>query len=303
MKVVVAGGSGLIGRNLVRSLATAGHHVTVLSRNSRAYIEGATRLERWDGTTHGPWEKLIDGSDAVINLAGESIGAKRWSTTRKDRIRDSRIGPTRAIVDAISVAGSRPSVLVNASGAGYYGDVMQGEVAEAHPPGNDFLARLCVEWEHEAGAAEALGTRVVLARSGVVLHRGALALKRLSLPFKLFVGGPLGSGKQYFPWVHLDDEIGAIMFALGNDRIAGPMNVAGPQPVTMKEFCTELGKVLHRPSWTPVPAALLRLVLGEMSNMVLTGQGIVPRKLLDAGFVFRYPDAGDALAAVFGYNR
>jgi hypothetical protein len=303
MKVVVAGGTGLIGRNLVRSLVTAGHHVTVLSRNSRAYIEGATSLERWDGRTHGPWAKVIDGSDAVINLAGESIGAKRWSTTRKDQIRDSRIGATRAIVDAISAAGSRPSVLVNASGAGYYGDVMQEEVTESHPPGNDFLARLCVEWEREARAAETLGTRVVLARSGVVLHRDALALKRLSLPFKLFVGGALGAGKQYFPWIHLDDEIGAIMFALGNDRIAGPMNAASPQPVTMKEFCAELGKVLHRPSWAPVPAALLRLVLGEMSNMVLTGQGIVPGKLLDAGFVFRYPDAGDALAAVFGHNR
>ena len=207
---------------------------------------------------------------------------------------------TGAIVSAIGQARKKPSVLVSASAVGYYGHVEYGDVAETHSKGNDFLAAVCERWEQEARRAEAYGVRVITPRFGVVLEKEGGALKRLLLPFKLFLGGPLGSGKQWFPWVHRDDVIEIISFVLQNPKVSGPVNVTAPEPVTMKEFCTALGKALHRPSWAPVPAFVLRTILGEMSLVVLTGQRAIPKKLLEAGYTFKYPQLTGALSAIFG---
>ncbi len=301
MKILVAGGTGFIGRALLKQLSEAKHHVTLISRNTEAgksFAGERIRTEYWDGKTAGPWTHQVEGADAIINLAGESIGSGRWRVARKALILDSRISATKAMVAAMAQANKKPSVLVNISAVGYYGNVESGDVTESHPRGNDFLADVCGQWEHEAIAAEALGVRVVLPRNGVVLEKDGGALKRMLLPFRFFVGGPLGSGLQWFPWVHRDDVIGAILFALENRNLSGPLNIAAPDPVTMREFCKALGKAMGRPSWAPVPALVLKIVLGEMSQMVLTGQRVVPKKLQTSGYKFKYPKLDEALAAI-----
>jgi hypothetical protein len=204
-----------------------------------------------------------------------------------ERIRDSRIHATRAIVEGIASANVKPEALVNASAVGYYGEVPEDEVTEEYPPGSDFLAEVCRAWEAEALRARTMGVRVVLLRTSIALGDGG-ALARMLMPFRFFVGGPLGSGRQWFPWIHRDDVVSAIEFALRERSLEGPVNLAAPEPVRMADFCRRLGRVLHRPSWLPVPAIALKLLLGEMSTMVLTGQKAVPRKLLQTGFRFRY---------------
>lgn len=301
MKIVAAGATGFIGRALLNHLVEAHHVVTLLTRNPIAAKSLAGRsvgIETWDGQTAGPWVRYVDGADAVINLAGGSIGAMRWTNARKALILDSRVNATKAIVAAIRRARKKPTVLVNASAVGYYGNVESGDVTESHPRGNDFLADVCARWEHEAIAAEALGVRVVIPRNGVVLERDGGALQRLLLPFTFFIGGPLGSGRQWFPWIHRNDVIDAVLFALEHRKISGPVNLTAPEPVTMKEFCNALGKALGRPSWAPVPALMLRIALGEMSQMILTGQRVIPNKLQEAGYIFKYPKLDRALAAI-----
>ncbi len=299
MKVLIAGGSGFLGKALVSRLLEAGHTASILSRNpsaTRQSFPDRVAVEQWDARTVGSWIRLVEGADAVVNLTGESIGAKRWTQTQKARILSSRIDSTRAIVEALRQASRRPRVLVNQSAVGYYGNVPFIPVEEDHPPGNDFLAHVAVQWETEARKATELGVRVVIPRTGVVLSAQGGALPRLLPPFRFFIGGPLGSGSQWFPWIHLDDEIGAMMFVVEKETIEGAVNFAAPGSVTMKEFCAALGKVLHRPSWAPVPGFVLKLMLGEMAGpLLLHGQRVVPRKLLDAGYAFRFPTVYEAL--------
>ena len=302
MKIILSGGTGFIGRPLLVQLLRADHHVTLLSRNpDRLGLQTRPSIDTvpWDACNSGPWSSRVDGADAVINLAGEPIAQKRWTREQKERIVSSRIDSTRALVEAIRRAQKKPAVLINASAVGYYGHVESGEVTESRPKGNGFLADTCAQWEKEALAAEALGVRVVCLRTGIVLEKGGGALAKMLPPFRFFMGGPLGSGCQGLPWVHRDDEIGAILFTLKTQNLRGPVNITAPNPVTMREFCESLGKAMRRPSWAPVPAFVLRLLLGDMAEeMLLGGQRAVPQKLLDAGYRFRYPDLDRALAAI-----
>lgn len=299
MKIVIAGGSGFLGKALTARLLEAGHTIGILSRNpsnAKQSLPNQVAIEPWDAKTIGEWARLIDGADAVVNLTGESIGGKRWTRKQKELIRSSRIDSTHAIVEAIRQASNRPRVLVNQSAVGYYGNVPFVPVEEDHPPGNDFLSYVAVQWEAEAQKATALGVRVVTPRTGVVLSTKGGALPRMLLPFKLYIGGALGSGTQWFPWIHLEDEIGAMIFVLEDERCAGAINFAAPGSVTMKEFCAALGRAMHRPSWAPVPGFVLKIILGEMAGpLLLGGQRVIPRKLLDAGYRFRFATVHEAL--------
>ena len=299
MNVVVAGGTGFIGSSLVPLLRLGGHDVVVLTREpERAPVTPGVTWVRWDGVTQGDWAAHVRRADAVINLAGESIGGGRWTASGKERIVASRVNATRALVESIRQGEKRPSLFVSSSAVGYYGPVESGEVTEDHAPGSGFLADVCLRWEQEALAVGELGPRVVLLRTGVVLGDKGGALERMLLPFRLYAGGPLGSGTQWFPWVHRDDVGEVILFALDNAALAGPVNVVAPEGVDMRAFCAALGVALSRPSWLPVPAPVLRAVLGEMADMILTGQRAVPAKLLSLGYRFRYPALGAALTSV-----
>jgi uncharacterized protein (TIGR01777 family) len=272
----------------------------VLTRDPEkaSHAPGVTRV-RWDGATQGEWTAHVQGADAVINLAGESIGGGRWTATRKRRIVASRVNATRALSESIRLGEKRPFLFINSSAVGYYGPVESGDVTEDHPPGSGFLADVCLRWEQEALAVGELGPRVVILRTGVVIGEKGGALEKMLLPFRLYAGGPIGSGRQWFPWVHRDDVAGVILFALGNAALAGPVNVVAPERVDMKAFCVALGRALSRPSWLPVPAPALRAALGEMADMILTGQRVVPAKLLTLGYRFRYPALAAALDSVF----
>jgi uncharacterized protein (TIGR01777 family) len=275
MKIAVAGSRGLIGAELLRELRERGDEVVALPRRGTA---------RWS----------LEGIEAAVNLAGASIGGKRWSPEYKKEILDSRVLSTRELVEAMSRAERKPLVLVNASAVGFYGGRGDELLDESAGPGADFLAGVCQEWEAEARKAEDLGVRSVQPRTGVVLSARGGALQQMLPPFKAFVGGPLGSGQQWFPWIHIADEVAAIMRAIDSD-LRGPVNLASPGIVTMKEFARALGKALHRPSWAPVPAAPLKILLGEFALVLLEGQRAVPKKLIDAGFKFRFPDLEAAL--------
>lgn len=303
MKIVVAGGTGFLGKALLKKLVEANHSVVLLSRNAnaaRGNVPSSVQIELWDAKSVGNWAKWVDGADAVINLTGESIGGKRWSVKQKEIILSSRIDSTRTVVEAIRQAKLKPKVLINQSAVGYYGNVEVGNVTEDHPKGVDFLAHVASCWEEEARKAESLGVRVVTPRTGIVLDKNGGALQKLLLPYNLFIGGPLGSGRQWFPWIHLEDEIGAFLFALENPKLSGPVNLAAPQSVTMKEFCTALGKAMHRPSWAPVPGFVLKILLGEMAGpLLLGGQKVVPKKLSEAGYKFRFPKLEEALQDIF----
>ena len=299
MKIVIAGATGFIGKALVKDLLSEGHSLLSLSRKAGHSRDARLQTELWDGRTQGAWAGHLDGADAVINLAGEGIGDKRWSPERKKRLLSSRLDATNALVQAIGNCSRRPKVLVNASAVGFYGNVPNGEVTEAHLKGNGFLSDVCAAWEKEAAKAELLGLRVVLLRFGVVIGEGGGALQKFIPPFRFFAGGPLGSGHQYFPWVHRDDAVGAIVYTLNNDRLSGPINVTAPEGLTMAQFCRALGKAMHRPSWAPVPGLALKILLGEMSDMILTGQRALPKRLQEAGYRFQYPQAAQALEALF----
>lgn len=297
MKIIVTGGSGFVGSALLPRLAAEGHDVVLLSRSADPPRLSHVRVEQWDGKTVGSWAEHIDGADAVLNFAGESIGGRRWTATQKERIIRSRVDATRAICDAIAKAAKKPAVLVSASAVGFYGPVEDGDVAEDHPQGHTFLSEVVDRWETAALGAEESGVRVVLCRIAVVLGKGG-ALERMMLPFKLFAGGPVGSGRQWFPWIHIDDLVNIVLLTMNDARISGPVNVVAPEAVTMREFSDELGKALHRPSWMPVPGLVLRIALGEMSDMLLTGQKVVPGVLQRQGYDFKFPGLGPALSDV-----
>lgn len=302
MKIILAGATGFLGTKLVQRLVARGDSVVILSRrlpSSRPDHSTAVQYVRWDGRSQGDWNAALSGAHAVVNLSGESMGGGRWTRARKQRIRSSRIEPTRAIVEAMRNMPDPPAVLVNISAVGYYGGAGSTPAVESEGPGSGFVAETCVLWEAEAHRAAECGVRVVLPRLGVVLGKGGGALTRMVLPFKFFVGGPIGSGKQWFPWVHMDDAIGAIVMGVDNESISGPINVVAPESVTMAWFSKVLGDVLGRPSWMPVPGVVVRAILGEMSQMVLEGRQVLPGRLLDLAYPFAYPQLPGALKSLY----
>jgi len=298
MKLVVTGATGFIGLALSSRLLERGHKLTLLTGHAPTDASTPAKTWRhWMPGTSGDWEASLDGADGVINLAGEPIAARRWTESQKQKIRSSRIDATRSIVEGIAKAQRKPSFLLNGSAVGYYGPHGDETLTEETPAGSDFLSSLCRDWEEEAQGAESMGIRVVRLRTGIVLgpHGGALA--KMVLPFKFFAGGPLGSGAQWMSWIHLEDEIGLILYLIENPQAVGPVNGTAPNPVTMKDFCQTLGKVMRRPSWAPVPSFALRLMFGEMADMLLTGQRAVPTAAKQLGYQFRYANLSDALKA------
>ena len=299
MKVAITGASGFIGSYLADRLRNQHHHLVLLSRNPPRETH-VTKQDwvSWDPGTADGWEQSLDGVDGIFNLAGEPIAAKRWSDAQKERIRSSRVESTKALVHAIAKAKEKPKFLINASAVGYYGPRGDETITEDGGPGNDFLSRVCVAWEEEARKAEAYGVRVVLVRTGIVLDQGKGALAKMVPPFKFFAGGPLGSGNQWMPWIHIEDQIGLLLFLLQNQNARGPFNATAPNPVTMAEFGKTLGDVLNRPSWATVPAGVLTLLVGEMAEMLLNGQRAVPQKALKLGYEFRYSTLMPALQSL-----
>ena len=295
MKFLITGGTGFIGGPLCQTLVQQGHELLILSRRPvKQSTQMVVRLLPWEGDE---WQRAIEGVGGIINLAGESIAAKRWTPQQKHLIRESRVQATRRLVNAIAALSKKPAVLVNASAIGYYGTRGDEAVSETDPPGSGFLAEVCQAWEAEAQRAESFGVRVVRLRIGLVLgsHGGALA--KMVPPFRFFVGGPLGSGRQWVSWIHLDDVIGLIGWALTRQDVSGAVNATAPTPVTMRNLCQELGRVMRRPSWAPVPAGVLRLLLGEMAELLLTGQRVMPNAALRGGYRFAYPALRPALEA------
>lgn len=301
-QVVIAGGSGLIGRALAAGLAADGAEVVVLTRAPRAATppRPGVRLVTWDGRTAAGWGSECEGAAAVVNLAGENLAAGRWSAARKRRLAASRLEPTGALVAAVAAAARRPAVYVQASGVSLYDPRAETPADESAPAAAGFLADLVVAWEEASRAIAALGVRRVLLRSGVVLARAGGALPRMLPPFRLGLGGPLGDGRQAFPWIHLADEVAAIRFLLGRADLAGAFNLVAPDPVTNEQFSRALARALRRPCLLRVPGAALRLALGEMADVVLSGPRVSPRRLLEAGFRFRFPALPAALADLVG---
>lgn len=302
MRVLITGGTGLIGSELTNNLCADGHDVIILSRSgtSDTFLPSRAQLVKWDGRTAEGWGRLVNEVDAIVNLAGESIsGANpvsgRWTAARKRRIVDSRVQAGQAIVQALKGATKRPEVLVQASAVGYYGPHGDEPVTEDTAPGNDFLADVCKQWEASVAGVEALGVRLAIIRTGVVLSSGGGALPFMALPFRYFVGGPLGSGKQYVPWIHEEDQINAIRFLLEHQSMRGAYNVSAPKPVTNADFSKAIGRALRRPSYMPAPEFAIRLVLGEFATLIVDGQRQIPRRLQQSGFRFQYEDVDTAL--------
>lgn len=308
MRVVLSGGTGLIGTALTHSLAADDHEVVILSRNprQRGPLPETVQFAKWDAqTTDGDWTEELDGADVVIHLAGASIAGDgflpdRWSVERKRLILNSRVNSGNALVEAIESASTKPSVFIQSSAVGYYGaHSMDTELTEESPAGNDFLADVCVQWEESTAKLDDMGIRRPIIRTGVVLSTEDGALPRMAFPFKMYAGGPLGSGKQPFPWIHLYDEVQAIRFLIENDRANGPFNLNAPQVMTNGEFSRTLGKVLNRPAFMPVPGFAFNMMFGEVATVLLDGQHTVPNKLIDHGFKFAFPEAEAALRNLY----
>ncbi len=296
MKIILAGGSGFLGTALARSLLAGGHSVWVLTRNpERAQVPQGAQAVGWDGRTPAGWGHLMEEADAVVNLVGENLGNWPWNAERKRRILSSRVNAGQALLEAVRQAAHRPSVLLQASGIGYYGLSGDRVVTEKDAPGTDFLAQVCVAWEGATRPVEELGVRWAATRNGLVLDARQSIFPLVLLPFRLFVGGPLGSGKQYFPWIHLDDQIQGMRFLLENEKASGAYNFVAPDLVTNAELGKAIAKAMRRPYYFPVPGYLLKLVLGDMSVLVLEGQRARPERLEQAGYQYRFPDLAGAL--------
>lgn len=304
MKIIIVGGTGFIGKRLCLEFMKNQHEVIVLTRSLQKVKEGLPKMveiREWDCLHWGSLEKHLERADAVINIAGASIAEGRWSRSRKQILRNSRIITTRMIVNALSnlPIPVRPKTLISASGIGYYGIDPSNAVDEMAKPGKGFLADLCVEWEAEALRATDYGVRTVCLRISMVLGKNGGALAKMVLPFRLFAGGPIGDGSQPVSWIHIEDLARLFSAALVSDQFKGPINAASPFPVTMKEFCQQLGKVMGRPSWLPVPKFALKIGLGEMSTLMTHGQLVNPLVVKKLGFSFKYPHLDSALAEIF----
>lgn len=294
MKIVLTGGTGFLGSALGESLAADGHDVVSISRAAGGTYKGVRHLA-------GPAAYAeIDGADAVVNLAGAGIADKRWTDTRKEVLVSSRIGVTSAVAGACARAAVKPKVLISGSAIGYYGSSLDARFDESSPAGTDFLGQLCAQWEASARAVEALGIRCVRIRTGLVLGPHGGLLKQMAPPFKMFAGGPLGSGRQWMSWIHIDDWIAMVKLAIANDAIAGPVNLVAPNPVTNREFSHALGRALHRPSVMPLPAFVLRTIFGEMAGgALLASQHVTPKVATAADYKFKYVSVAEALDAIY----
>lgn len=310
MRVIITGGTGLIGTALAKSLVQDGHEVIVLTRSPKqdTDLPSSVRLEHWDTQTAAGWGQLADGAGAIVNFAGANLAGEgflptRWTPERKKLILESRINAGKAVVEAVKAAKNKPSVVIQASAVGYYGPQGDQDIAEDAPPGDDFPARVCVDWEASTAEVEDLGVRRVIARTGIVCSFKGGALPRMALPFKFFAGGPLGSGKQQYPWIHIDDEVSAIRWLIENPDASGPFNLSAPNPLPNAEFARALGKAMGRPSLIPTPGFVFQLAFGEVASIVLTGQRAIPKRLLEHGFQFRYPNAEEALRDLYIHNK
>jgi NAD dependent epimerase/dehydratase family enzyme len=325
-RVVVTGATGLIGKALCKQLIAKGYQVVVFSRDpqkARDAVPGAAEYVAWQPAEHGAWASAIDGAYAVIHLAGASLFAKRWSRAYKREIVASREVGTRGLVSAMAQAQVKPQVFISSSAVGYYGPSGDRPLDESAPAGSDFLAQVCQIWEREGEKAEALGIRTVILRSGVVigssdgklpfpidlagasLSRPGVILKTdegafplLMMPFRLFTGGPILPGTQWFAWVHIDDLVGILMLSLEDARARGPINATAPEPQTNRDFAKTLGRVMHRPAWLPVPGFAMKLLLGEMADMITTGQRVAPKKAMDLGYQFKYWTSEQAIRRI-----
>lgn len=309
MKIIITGGSGLIGSALIDDLLQSGkrrgedaHEIFVTSRSpeKQTDLPPSVKAIKWDGKTAAGWGQYVEGADAIVNLAGESIAPLPWIGDRKEKIRASRVNAGKAIVDAVTKAKVKPRVLVQSSAVGYYGIHGDETLTESSPAGNDFMASVCVDWEKSTDAVEAMGVRRAIYRAPIVLSRKGGVLPPMSLPFKFFAGGKLGSGKQWMPWVHIADMIAALRFVMVNEAAKGVFNFTAPNPVRNADFSSALGKALGRPSAIPVPRIALKLLFGEMADLLLlNGQRVVPEHLKQMGFQFQYPTIEAALKNVY----
>jgi uncharacterized protein len=300
MRVLIPGGSGMLGRRLAANLTADGYEVILLSRAPErvSALPDGVRAERWDGRSSDGWSHLAEGAAAIINLAGENIAGGRWTEERRSKIVQSRTHAGAAVVEAVKAARVKPNLVIQASGVGYYGPHGDEELTEGDGPGSDFGAQVCVQWEAATAPAETFGVRRAVIRTGVVLGPEALALKRLMLPYRFFVGGRLGSGRQWFSWIHIADYVSGVRFLMDHQDASGIFNLSAPVPLTNADLGKALGQAMGRPSRIPVPSAAMRLLFGEMASVLLDGQRVMPHRLLDLGFRFRFPTAGLALRDV-----
>ncbi|MEM7125846.1 MAG: TIGR01777 family oxidoreductase [Chloroflexota bacterium] len=303
MRIIITGGTGLIGRELTSSLIKDDHEVIILSRSpSKAReIPAPAQVIEWDGLTATGWGETVDGADAIVNLAGSGIADARWSSARKKLIVDSRVHAGRAVMEAIEGSSTKPKVLIQSSAVGYYGAIDGDKViTDDGTPGSDYLAGVCFDWESSTSEAEKLGVRRPIIRTGIVLSNKGGAWPKIKLPFLLFAGGPLGSGKQWYPWIHIEDEVRAIRYLIEDESASGPFNLTAPNPVTNKEMAQSIGQVMGRPSFFPAPGFAIQAALGEMSTILLDGQRAVPKRLQELGFSFMYSDIDDAVRQLTG---
>ncbi|MDZ8223689.1 TIGR01777 family oxidoreductase [Nostoc sp. ChiVER01] len=304
MKVAITGATGFVGSGLVQRLHAKGHKIVVLTRNTtfaQKVFPSETfpnvEIVAYTPNTSGSWQSVIASCDGVVNLAGEPIGEGRWTPERKQEILNSRKLGTQKIVEAITNANPKPTVLINASAIGYYGTSETATFDETSQSGSDFLAQVCQIWEAEARKVKDAGVRLVILRFGIVLGNGG-ALDKMITPFKLFAGGPIGSGRQWFSWIHVDDLVSLILEALTKPEIEGVYNGTAPNPVTMADLSQTLGKVMNRPSWLPVPSFAIEALLGDGAMVVLEGQQVLPKRTLETGFEYKYPNLQSALTQI-----
>jgi len=304
MKIAISGATGFVGSRLVEKLHTEGHRILVLTRNpsfaQKVFPSPAfpnLEIIAYTPSVSGTWQDAIAGCEGVVNLAGEPIAEERWTPERKQEILNTRKLGTQKIVEAIAKANPRPSVLVNTSAIGYYGTSETASFDEDSTSGNDFLAQVCQEWEQEATKVKDTNVRLVILRFGIVLGNGG-ALGKMITPFKLFAGGPIGSGQQWFSWIHLDDIVGLIIQALTKPTMEGVYNATAPQPVRMNDLSTTMGNVMSRPSWLPVPGFAIEAILGDGAKVVLEGQKVLPKRTLESGFEYQYPNLQSALTQI-----
>lgn len=301
MKILVTGATGLIGRSLCRSLTSDNHTVVALSRRPHGDSDlSAAAVHRWDPLGGPPPAEALQGVESVVHLAGEPIAARRWSAEQKERIRGSRVISTRNLVEGLRQASSKPATLISGSAVGFYGDRGDETLDERSTSGSGFLPEICLDWESEAERAAGLSIRVVRVRTGVVLSRDGGALKKMLPAFKLGVAGRLGSGKQWFPWIHISDIVGILRQSIFSSKVSGPVNATAPEPVTNAVFTRELAGVLHRPAILPAPEFLLRLAMGEMADILLGSQRVIPKAAEDSGYTFQFRTLGAALRDLFG---
>lgn len=301
-RIIISGATGFIGKALCQQLVQEGYDVVALSRNpdkGSALFGELVKVIQWDAQSTDGWSDIADGAYAIINLAGENLASGRWTQERKQRIIQSRLNAGKAVLEAVERATNKPQVIIQASAIGYYGARDDEILDESSSPGFGFLAGLAKQWEKSTQEVDSFGVRHIIIRSGIVLGRNEGFLSRVLLPFRLFFGGHLGSGKQWLSWIHIDDEVNAICFLLENESLQGVFNLTAPNPLTSKDFFHVLGKVMKRPSWLPVPSFLLSLLLGGMANeLILSGQRIMPTRLLESGYEFLHTNAESALEEI-----